>query len=85
MDFEKLMAGMAKAGDPREMAKEELLLLTEAYLDRMVKITTIGANLAVIDPDAKEDYIKSVNPEIQRLVNEMEAAKAAFEKEHGEL
>lgn len=85
MDFEKLMAEMAKSNDPREMAKEELRLMTEAYLDRMVKLTTIGANLAIIDPDAKEEYLRSVNPEIQRLVNEMEAAKAAFEKEHGEL
>lgn len=55
MDFEKILEQMSSDNSPRSIAQAELSALFDAYLSRLVQITTVASNMHIIDPvTAKE-------------------------------
>lgn len=87
-DFKKMLEDMqAQMDNPssREVGRYKVGLMSEAFLDRMLKMTTIAANMERIEPGAGKVCLDMYAPYMNQWASDIEAEIDKFQKGFGEL
>lgn len=82
MDFEKLLKAV---GDPAELDKMALIEHYNQYLDRVMKLTAIAANMEKVYPGEGKAFMDKQQTIITRLTDELDKAIKDYQDKHGEI